>query len=205
MKAINKFFDTASLWKVYIASWFITSLMCFIIFQCLQPLMTEEAHARFTPIVNLKIGAIAGLLFGLMLMLMISMGRKNRRFWDYAETVAKLANEASTMEQIKLVYNNELKTLHGMALGGPHYQEFRNIRTVLETKYKMFKKQDEVVPILSKEKFTDKFECKIGDKVIPESIKKAILAIDNTSTFDNGVIRTRLHYDTIQDIINMAD
>jgi hypothetical protein len=205
MKSINNFFDKASLWKVYIASWFITSLMFGVIFYAMAHLVGINEFQKWPIVKYLKLAAYSGLMFGLMMMLMVSMDRKSRAFWDYCKIVREIAESAKTVEEIRLIRRVELKQLHSLAQADIHYNEFRNIRTVLDTKYSLLKKEVIVEPIPSKEKFTDKFECNIGDKVIPDNIKKAILAIDNTSTFDNGIIRTRLHYDTIQDIINCAD
>lgn len=139
MKRISNFLDNASMWKVYIASYIFATLFTFLIFTCLNPIMTTEGQKMFTTVVTLKISASAGVLFGLMFALMISMSRSSDRFWKYSEVVKNLIDEAETKEALKGIYNNEFTRLKEMMGGRPHLEEVRRLKAILDTKYKYIK------------------------------------------------------------------
>ncbi len=127
------------MWKVYIVSWFITALFTIICFTALRPAMTVEGDKFFSFYVILKIGALSGLLFGLMMTLMISMTRSSNKFWEYSEEVSKLIDEAETKEALNGIYNNEFKNLKDLMGGRPHLEEVKKLRAIMETKMKYVK------------------------------------------------------------------
>lgn len=139
MKKLNNFLSNAPMWKIFIFSYIIMTLFTFLIFSCLNPLMTTEGQKTFSMITNLKISASAGVLFGLMLTLLILMSRKSDKFWTYSEEVAKLIDEAETKEALKGIYNNEFAELRKKSMGTPHYNELKRLYTILETKHKYIK------------------------------------------------------------------
>ena len=79
MKKINNFFDKSPLWQVYIFGWAFFSLCTFTLFEWVE--FKNIINGKVLPtVVNLKIGATGGILFGLMFVLMISMNRKSNKF-----------------------------------------------------------------------------------------------------------------------------
>jgi hypothetical protein len=90
-------------------------------------------------IVNLKIGATTGILFGLMFMLMISITRKSSKFWDYSKEVESLIGKAETKEELDSIYKGEFQSLRELAQGGPHLSELTRQYTIIQTKYKYAK------------------------------------------------------------------
>jgi len=140
MKKINEFFENAAIWKVYIASYFITGIFMFILFQLSEmTLMTIEGKKTFTLFVNLKIGALSGIVFGLMMTLMISQMRSSRKFWNYVDVVEELINKAETKEELLAVRQKEFKDLINLASGQIQLSELKRILAILETKHKYIK------------------------------------------------------------------
>jgi len=135
MKTINTFFDKAPLWKVYIFGWLFAGGFTFLLFQFF-PDGTELVR---DPIVNLKIGGLMGLLFGLMFVLMISMTRKSQKFWDYSKEVQELIDAAETKEELGSIYKGEFQSLIELAQGGPHQYELKRQYAIMQTKYKYAK------------------------------------------------------------------
>lgn len=132
MKALNTFFEKAPLWQVYIFGWLFTAGFTFLLFQFF-PDGTESVRNWIT---NLKIGALMGLPFGLMLFLMASMGRKSTKFWDYAKEVESLIDKAETKEELSSIYKNEFNTLRNLSMGNPHSMELTRLFAILQTKHK---------------------------------------------------------------------
>jgi len=139
MESLNKFFDKAHLFKVYLVGVLITGLFTFFLFHYVTQWITDKPEPALSFLVNIKISLGMGAIFGLMIMLMTSMSRKSGKFWCYAETVEKLIEDAETKQALKDIYNNEFKELRHLAQGGPHYYEAKRIYAILETKHKYIK------------------------------------------------------------------
>lgn len=135
MKTLNTFFEKAPLWQVYIFGWLFTAGFTFLLFQFF-PDGTESVRNWIT---NLKIGALMGLPFGLMVFLMASMARKSTKFWDYAKEVEALIDGAETQEKLQSIADNEFQTLMNLHQGHPHGTELHRLWAILKTKYKYAK------------------------------------------------------------------
>ena len=136
MKKLNNFLDKAPLWQIYIFGWAFTGLFVFGLFEWVSPLL--EGNPLST-IINLKIGATAGLLFGLMFMLMFSMIRKSQIFWDYSKVVEDLIENANTKEELQSILENQFQDLRKKCQGGAHIPELNRLYTIMKTKYKYVK------------------------------------------------------------------
>lgn len=79
------------------------------------------------------------ILFGLVVVVTILSMRKNIEFWEYAEEVAKLADEAETKNAVQSIADNEYNELIRKCQGGAHITEVNRISTILKTKYKYVK------------------------------------------------------------------
>lgn len=135
MKAINNFFDKAPLWQTFIFGWLFTGAFTFLLFQ----FMPDGTELPRNLVVNLKIGASMGIPFGLMVMLMASMGRKSNKFWNYAEEVEALIDTAETKESLQSIFDNEFKTLCDLQQGHPHGSKLKELYAIIKTKYKYAK------------------------------------------------------------------
>ena len=135
MKRINNFFEKAPLWQVYIAGWFLTGAFTAATFYFLQQIDGTRRDLVFNGVVCIKIGATAGILFGLMIMLMVSMMRKSIIFWDYSKEVEKLIEDAKTQEELQSVFNNQFQELRKKCQGGPQIPELTRLYTIMKTKY----------------------------------------------------------------------
>jgi hypothetical protein len=87
----------------------------------------------------IAMGAITGILFGLMFMLMFSMSRKSQIFWDYAKVVEKLIENAETKEALQSLFDNEFQDLRKKCQGGPQIPELNRLYSIIKTKYKYIK------------------------------------------------------------------
>jgi hypothetical protein len=135
MKKLNIFFDNAPLWQVFIFGWLFYGTFTFLLFQFF-PDGTELLRNWF---VNLKIGFFMGILFGLITMLMASMSRKSNKFWNYAEEVEALIDDAETKESLQSIFDNEFKTLSDLQQGHPHGSKLKELYAIIKTKYKYAK------------------------------------------------------------------
>lgn len=131
MKALDKFFNEANLFKVFIFGWFFSAGFTFLIFQ-FMPDGTEELRDVS---LGLKVGAALGIPLGLITALTTLSFRKSQKFWDYSKEVQILVDNAKTKEEIRSVYNNEFKTLQKLSQGGPHVVELTKLSAILNTKY----------------------------------------------------------------------
>lgn len=134
MKRLNDFLDNSNLFKVFIFGWLFTGGFTFLLFYLFS---TIEANIDFQK--SLGIGALCGIPFGLMFMLMISMMRKSQKFWDYAKVIEELIEKSETKTELESIYLNEFQTLVKLAQGRPHASELTKQYSVLQTKHKYVK------------------------------------------------------------------
>jgi hypothetical protein len=136
MNKINQFFDKSPLWQVYIICWFLTGTLIASLFYFLQKIDATSPELVITGEACLKIGAMSGLSFGMMAMLMVSMMRKTTIFWIYAETVEELIDAAKTKDELTSIFNNEFQDLRKKCQGGPQIQELTRLHAIMKTKIK---------------------------------------------------------------------
>lgn len=136
MNKINYFFDKAPMWQVYLVGWFLSGSLISSMFYFLQEIDATRPELIITGEACLKVGATAGLLFGLMIALMVSMMRRSTVFWAYAETVEELIDEATTKAELQSIFDNEFQSLRKKCNGGPQIPELNRLYTVMKTKFK---------------------------------------------------------------------
>jgi hypothetical protein len=139
MKRLNNFLDKAPLWQVYIFGWFFAGSLFASLFYGLQLIGATSPELLITGINCIKIGAITGILFGLMIMLMVSMMRKSQKFWDYAKVVEELIDKEETQTGLNSIFNNEFQSLRKLSQGGPHIHELNKQYQTMKIKYKYVK------------------------------------------------------------------
>jgi hypothetical protein len=136
MKTINYFFEKAPLWQIYIFGWFSTGVLVASMFYFLQLFDATSENLLINGETCIKAGATLGLIFGLMILLMVSMSRKSVIFWSYAEEVEKLIDEANTKDELQSIFDNQFQELRKKCQGGPQIPEVNRLYTVMKTKYK---------------------------------------------------------------------
>ena len=132
MKALNNFLVKAPLWQVYIFGWLFSGAFMASLFY----LIPSTPELDFSGIKSLKVGFFSGLIFGLMMMLMVSMMRKSSEFWTYAEVVEAAIEKANTKKELESIFENEFQTLRKMSQGRPHTQELTKLYHIMQTKHK---------------------------------------------------------------------
>lgn len=136
MKKFNSFLDKAPLWQVYIFGWFFTGSFVASIFYGFQLIDPPSSKIVFSGINCIKMGALSGLLFGLLVSLMVSTMRKSTIFWEYAEEVEKLIDDANTKDELQSIFDNQFQELRKKCQGGPQIPELNRLYTVMKTKHK---------------------------------------------------------------------
>ena len=137
MKRLNDFFEKAPLWQIFIFGWIFLGGSVAILFYGFQFIDIDPNNQLvFSGIRCIKIGAAAGLLFGLMFLLMISMMRKSIIFWEYSKEVEALIDGAATRKELVSIFENEFQDLRKKCQGGPQIRELNRLYTVMKTKIK---------------------------------------------------------------------
>jgi hypothetical protein len=132
MKAINKFFETASLFttfSVIYASFLIISIPCAFIFVLPDSL----------DLIQILIVCTISLLFAYMLAFINNMCNLSFVFWKYADNVKYLIENAETKDKLQSIYDNEFQDLVKMQMGNPHNTMIVKLYSILKTKYKYVK------------------------------------------------------------------
>lgn len=125
---------TGSLWVIFIAGWFVSGVFTGSMFYFFDSVNDSAFALNFEKCV--KLGVMLGIPFGAMIVLMVSMIRKSQVFWEYAEVVEKLIDEADTKEKVRFVFNNEFQSLRQKCQGGPQITELNRLYTIMQTKIK---------------------------------------------------------------------
>jgi hypothetical protein len=132
MKAINKFFGTASLFttfSVIYASFLIISIPCAFIFVLPDSL----------DLIQILIVCTISLLFAGMLAFINNMFNLSSVFWKYFTYVKYLIENAETKDEIQSIYDNEFQDLVKMQMGNPHNTMIVELYSILKKKYKYVK------------------------------------------------------------------
>jgi hypothetical protein len=135
MKKLERFLDKAPMWQIYIFGWIFTGTfigLLFYGFSFIEPRPDIEITARKCVL----LGVMTGAIFGLMVMLMISMMRKSQIFWEYSKEVEKLIEEADSKEKLEAIFEGEFQDLRKKCQGGPQIPELSRLHTIMKTKYK---------------------------------------------------------------------
>lgn len=138
MKRLNNFLENAALWKIYIFGWLFTGGFTAVLFYGFQFIDPDVNH-DLSGVKCIKIGALAGLLFGWMFTLLFSMMRKSQIFWDYAKEVEELIENADTKDELQSIFDNQFQEIRKKSQGGPHSIERNRLYTIMKTKYKYIK------------------------------------------------------------------
>ena len=140
MKKLNNFLDKAPLLQIYIFGYFVTGLFVASLFYFIPRIeSTDQSTLVFSGINCIKMGALSGILFGLMFVLMISLTRKSQKFWEYAKEVEALLEKTETKDELQSIFDNEFQTLRKLCQGGSQIGELQKHYQTLKVKYKYVK------------------------------------------------------------------
>jgi hypothetical protein len=139
MKHLNNFYEKAPLWQVCIVGWFLSGSLIAAMFYGLQFIDSPNSEKVFSGINCINIGAMSGVLFGLVFMFTVSMMRKSQIFWDYAKAVEVLIEDANTKDELESIFKMEFQNLRKKCQGGPQIPELNRLHTIMKTKYKYIK------------------------------------------------------------------
>jgi len=137
MKTVNNFLDKASLFKVWLVVYPISILFISSLVYGLDYLSGESTFTN--DFKYLKFGALMGMVFSWMFVLMLSMSRKSTIFWDYTKYFEELVDKADTKEELKRIWYNEYNELVTKCQGGAQIGEVKRLKAIIETKYKYIK------------------------------------------------------------------
>ena len=128
MKDLDYFFEKAH-WAVTFAFGWALASSC--------SLATFAIFTTFTPVlVYVKCSAAIAVRCAWVFVMVIDQARKSRKFWECADSVSTLINQAETREQLSMIFATEMTKLAELALGGPHYAEVRVLYAIAQTKLK---------------------------------------------------------------------
>jgi hypothetical protein len=136
MKRLNNFLDKAPLWQVYIFGWIFTGTFISLLFYFFQFIDGTSTAMLLTGENCIKMGIATGAIFGLMVMLMVSMMRKSQVFWDFSKEVEAKIENAKTKDELDFIFENEFQDLRKKCQGGPQIPELNRLYTIMKTKYK---------------------------------------------------------------------
>ena len=137
MKTLNNFFEKAHLFKVWLVIYPILIFFISSLFYGLEYLSGERIITD--SLIYLKFGALMGMIFSWMFVLMISMSRKSIIFWNYAEYLEELVDRTNTKEALEKIWYNEFNELVNKCQGGAQIGEVRRFKTMIQTKYNCIK------------------------------------------------------------------
>lgn len=138
MKILNNFFEKTHLFKVWLIIYPILILFLSSLVYGLDYISGEE-NLFDNNFKYLKFGALMGMVFSWMFVLMISMSRKSIIFWEYAKYFEELVDKTNTKEGLEKIWYNEYNELVTKCQGGSQIGEVKRLRTMIKTKYKYIK------------------------------------------------------------------
>lgn len=137
MKTLNNFFEKTHLFKVWLITYPVLILFISGLVYGLDYLSGESTITG--NFMYLKFGALMGIVFSWMFVLMISMTRKSTIFWNYTKYFEELVDKADTKEELKRIWYNEYNELVTKCQGGSQIGEVKRLKAIIETKYKYIK------------------------------------------------------------------
>lgn len=128
-------------WFITKANLFYVGLVVFIIsFLMATPILaipTSLLEFSFYEVVLFI--TVISLFVGIFIIPVTWLARKSYEFWEYAEIVKKLAEDAQTKEEVESIYDDHFKKLQSMSFGNIHSNALTEIYTILKTKYNFYK------------------------------------------------------------------
>lgn len=123
-------------WFITKSNLFYVGLVVFIIsFLMATPIL---AISTFSLEFNFYAVTVISLFTAIFSINVIWLARRSYEFWEYAEIVKKLAEDAKTKEEVESIYISHFKKLQSMSFGNKHSDALTEIYIILKTKYNFY-------------------------------------------------------------------
>jgi hypothetical protein len=128
MNKINKFFDEAPLWKVYIFGYISSFLIIFLVPLTLDFMLNGKGSSFLSDIyIMFSIGV--SFLVACLFVILVSNQRKNKRFWKKAKDVERLILTSKSLMQLDIIFHNDFKELKDLSFLG-HQDELKRLESL---------------------------------------------------------------------------
>ena len=139
MKTLENFFEKAHLFKVFLFGWASSGILFALVPYILLTTGGTRPELGITGTTCLQMGAILGILGGLLSVLMIGQMRKRQVFWMHAKAIESLIDKAESKAALESIRKHGFESLREMSQGGPHNNELYRLHAIMQTKYKYVK------------------------------------------------------------------
>jgi len=129
MKTLSKYFDTCSLWIVFVLSFVFFVSFCYLLFYYVIPNDDIRIHN-----VMLKFSVGLSFMFSILITFSFNISRKSDVFFDYRDKVESLINDTDTVKELKDLFDVEIKKMWTMSQGGIHSQEINRLVSLINIK-----------------------------------------------------------------------
>jgi len=125
MKLLEKILFKYPLWVSFVIFFVVFLFLGFVVFSFFPPM---------TRTIMLVVSSVMSAMFSLLIVLLVFLSRKSHEFWEEAERVQTLIDEAKTKDEIRSIYNNQFQDLRKKQMGQPHYIQLTQMIAIMETK-----------------------------------------------------------------------
>jgi hypothetical protein len=128
MNKINKFFDEAPLWKVYIFG-YISSFLIILLVPLTLDFMLNGKGSSFLSDIYIMFSIGVSFLVACLFVILVSNQRKNKRFWKKAKDVERLILTSKSLMQLDIIFHNDFKELKDLSFLG-HQDELKRLESL---------------------------------------------------------------------------
>jgi hypothetical protein len=128
MNKINKFFDEAPLWKVYIFG-YISSFLIILLVPLTLDFMLNGKGSSFLSDIYIMFSIGVSFLVVCLFVILVSNQRKNKRFWEKAKDVERLILTSKSLMQLDIIFDDDFKELKDLSFLG-HQDELKRLESL---------------------------------------------------------------------------
>ena len=128
MNKINKFFDEAPLWKVYIFG-YISSFLIILLVPLTLDFMLNGKGSSFLSDIYIMFSIGVSFLVACLFVILVSNQRKNKRFWKKAKDVERLILTSKSLMQLDIIFDDDFKELKDLSFLG-HQDELKRLESL---------------------------------------------------------------------------
>jgi len=128
MNKINKFFDEAPLWKVYIFC-YISSFLIILLVPLTLDFMLNRKGSSFLSDLYVMFSIGVSFLVACLFNILTLNQRKNKRFWEKAKDVERLILTSKSLMQLDIIFHNDFKELKDLSFLG-HQDELKRLESL---------------------------------------------------------------------------
>ena len=128
MNKINKFFDEAPLWKVYIFG-YISSFLIILLVPPTLDFMLNGKGSSFLSELYIMFSIGVSFLVACLFNILTLNQRKNKRFWVKAKIVEDLILTSKSLTQLDIIFDDDFKELKDLSFLG-HQDELKRLESL---------------------------------------------------------------------------